>query len=165
MYRPTLLIGTACLIAGCLNGRVHPDAPGVVEYMELVRPRAIEIQDFLTKPIALGAGDKIDGIQIILEARDALGDRVKSAGVFIFELYEARSASADRRGERLGLWRVEIRTQDDMRRYWDMTRFHAFKLQLEQRELKPGKYILSAQLQAPGGVNLFDTYELTYAQG
>lgn len=165
MHGRVLLLALAALLFGC-NGvaRLKPDAPDVIEYLELVRPRTIEIQGFLTKPISLGADGKIDGIQIILEARDALGDRVKSAGTFIFELYETRIASADRRGQRIGLWRVQIRTQEDMREYWDMTRFHSFRLQLEQGELKPGKYILAAQLQAPGGVNLFDEYELTHTR-
>ncbi len=159
----SLLAALASLGASCARQPLSADAPDAAAYLELVMPREIEIQRYLTKPARLDGAERANGIEVILAARDELGDLVKSAGVFIFELHQVRPASGDRAGMRLAMWRVEIRTPDDMRRYWDrLTRFHDFPLQLEHGTLAPGRYILRAQLETPGGPRLFDEYRFTH---
>jgi hypothetical protein len=75
-------------------------------------------------------------------------------------------ASGDKYGERIGLWRMTVDSEEKLRQYWNrITRFYRFPLQLEQGTLPPGTYILKAQLIGPTGEKMFDEYEFENESG
>lgn len=133
-------------------------------FIELMTPRSVEIQRFLTKPVSYeGTGDA-DGVEVILAAKDATGDGVKCVGTFLFELYARRMASGDPYGKRIAYWTTRIDSNDSLMEYWDsLSRFYVFPLRLDERRLDPGDYILTAQLETPAGDKLIDDYEFTHS--
>jgi hypothetical protein len=153
------IVALFLIFGGCSGSEIRSDDPAVQRYVELVMPRKIEIQRYLTKPASVPGSQKAGVMEVILASRDSQGDLTKSAGVFLFELFEQRMASGDRLGRRVDFWRIEVQSEADMQRFWDrLTRFHYFRLEVESGDLPPGSYVLTAQLETPGGVKLFDEY-------
>lgn len=154
--------------AGCENpaARINADDPDVAAFVELVMPRKIEIQHYLTRPVSFAGDGNADGIEVILAALDSFGDPVKCVGVFQLELNTLRMASGDRLGERIALWSIELDSREKMSEYWDrLARFHRFPLKLAGGRLEPGKYILTARISTLGGQKLFDEYQFTHEAG
>ena len=140
---------------------VQPSSPEVAEYVQLVMPARIQIQRFLTKPVSFAGDGSADGLEVILAAYDSADDLTKVVGTFHFEL-QSRKAR-EHVGTRLAFWPVELKSEKAMRTYRDsLSRFYTFPLQLEQKPLPAGQYVLSAWLLLPTGQRLFDEYEFTY---
>lgn len=154
--------------AGCASnmGPHNAMSGDMAAFIQLVTPRKIQIQRYLTKPVSLdGAGDP-DGIEVILQALDSLDDPVKCIGMFHFELRTHRFNEGDRIGTRVGFWRVEIGSDETVREYWDrLARYYRFPLSLREGPLPPGQYVLSATLMFPTGDKLFDEYTFTHESG
>ncbi len=145
---------------------VTGDGPEMSAFVELMMPKAIEIQHYLTRPRDFSGDGSADGVEVVLVARDSFGDSVKCVGTFHFELYTMRLASGDKLGERVAFWPVTINSDKRMVQYWDrVTRSYLFKLQLSDGRLAPGRYVLTAQLITPAGSKLYDTYEFAYKTG
>lgn len=141
--------------------RIDTSDPQQAAFVELVTPRAIEIQRYLTKPIASRKDGPFDTIEVILAALDRFNDPVKVVGTFHFELYVARPASGDRLGQRVAFWEVVIDSQEALERFWDRpSRYFRFPLKLEPPTLEPRAYVLTARFIAPWGDRLFSQYEL-----
>jgi hypothetical protein len=160
-----------CLILAAAGGcqqssaRLGDDA-ALTTFVELVRPRQIEIQRHFTKPVSYEGSGDADGLEVIVAAKDASGDEVKCVGEFLFELYEQRLASGDPLGKRVAYWAVSVDSADSVQLYWDsLSRFFKFPLRFEQQVLAPGRYVLTAQLAAPGGAKLRDDYDFSYRAG
>ena len=170
-YSPSLcgLLAAVWLASGgCADGTssIRLDNPELEAFLELVLPRRIEIQRYLTKPISFTGGAEADGLEVMLAAHDAAGDFTKLVGTVHFELHTMRMASGDRVGERIALWPVELTSKATMVEYWDsLSRFYRFPLKLDGRTLAPGRYILNARLISPTGTKLFDQYEFSYEAG
>ena len=140
---------------------VQATSPEVAEYVQLIMPARIQIQRFLTKPVSFAGDGSADGLEVILAAYDASDDLSKVVGTFHFEL-QARKVR-ESVGTRVAFWPVEMKTAQALRTYRDsLSRFYTFPLQLEQKPLPAGQYVLSAWLQLPTGQHLFDEYEFTY---
>ena len=150
-----LLVSTAC--------RSTPDTgSGVGPFVDLVMPRTIEIQSFTRAADLEGRGEP-DSLEVFVETQDGFGDGTKTLGVFQFELHTRRYASADKLGERVGYWRVELNQAENNHDHWDhLSRFYRFELALPAEALRPGEYVLTASLEAPSGDRLFDEYPLAY---
>lgn len=168
MRRYCLLVLILVIAAGCqpTTPKVSLENPDLAAFVNLMMPRTIEIQHGFTQPREIAGGDKPNGIEVVLAAKDAFGDDVKCVGTFIFELYTLRMASGDRYGKRIGFWTVHVNSDESMRTFWDrLSRFYNFQLQLDEGPLPPGRYILTAQLLFPTGDKLFDEYSFAYATG
>lgn len=167
MMRSTGPIGvllTATLgVCSCTNSStsVQTSDPELAAYLQLLLPARIEIQRFLTQPVSFAGDGNADGLEVVLAAYDASGDLTKVAGTLNFELVSRKPA--EHIGTRVALWPIEIKTEKAMRLYRDrLSRYYDFPLQLEQRPLPAGQYVLSAWLNLPAGERRFDEYEFTY---
>lgn len=151
--------------AGCPhNASIDPQNAKQAAVLELAKPKAIEIQPYLTKPVRLEGEGPADGIEIIVAVLDRFDDEMKVVGTFNFELYTRRMASADRRDKRVGHWEpVEIDTAQAQQTYWHRpSRYYRFWLKLEDPPLPAGRYILNAWYVSPWDRKLFDEYEFTH---
>ncbi len=160
-----VLLLSAAGLPGCRQNRQQAllDQPDVAAYLEVVTPRKIHLERFLTRPRDFTADGDADGVEAVLVVQDRFGDPVKCLGRFHFELYTMRLASGDKLGERVAFWPVVVDSDQALARYWDkITRKFIFPLQLSQGTLQPGRYILSAELQTPMGRKLYDEYEFSY---
>ena len=169
MIRPRInlvaLSATLLILAGCQSDRatISADTPEMTSFLNIILPRKIEIQHYLTQPRAFGGDGVASGLEVILAAKDAFGDDVKCVGKFNFELYSQRLASGDKFGKRVGFWTIEVNSEAAQRTYWDrLSRFYQFKLELDEGRLEPGDYILTAQLAPPTGDKLFDEYSFSH---
>ncbi len=169
MSRACILPGVGLvLLLGCQQpgARVQADNPGLAAYIQLLMPTRIEIQPFWTKVVSLAGTGQVDGLEVVLGAYDSFGDNTKLVGTLHFEVYARRLASAERRDNRLAFWPVNLDTKEQLTTYWDPAlRLYVFPLRLEQPNLAPGAYILTARLQTPTGDRLQDEYELTVDSG
>lgn len=151
-----------CGIAGCNDARINPDesAPESAAYVQMMMPRRIDVQRFLTKPVSFAQNGNPDGLEVVLAAVDEHGDPQKVCGTFHFELREWRPASGDEQGQRIAFWPVKIADEQASARFYDrLSRYHHFPLELESPPLKPGRYILCVRLLTPTADTLFGEYE------
>jgi hypothetical protein len=155
-----LILGSG-LLAGC--SQQNRGTPGDIEmaaWVDLMAPRAIEVQSF-TQPVSQTGNGAADAIEVILAADDATGHPIKVVGIFQFELYERRVAGGLMMGDRLAYWRVPVRSQEQQQRYWDeYARYYRFPL--EKNDLPAGEYILQAQFTGPTGEHLFDQFVIRF---
>lgn len=150
---------------GCSSSQstIQADDPQVASMVQMMMPRKVEIQRYLTRPCSVPAGGEANAVEVVLAAKDRLGDDVKCVGTYNFELFKHRDSSADRLGERVGFWSVAIDSEAALAQYWDrVTRFYNFRLELDEGKLPSGRYILSAQLTPAGADRLFDEYEFSH---
>ena len=152
---------TLIVLTGCTKDRTP--SPTMSSFVDLVVPRAIEIQTFTRAADLAGRGEP-DTLEVFVEAQDGVGDGTKTLGVFQFELHTRRYASGDKIGDRVGYWRVELNDPETSGEHWDhISRFYRFELALpEISTLRAGEYILTASLESPSGDRLFDDYTLSY---
>ncbi len=159
--QPAAMVALALSLCACQAERatISADSPEMASFLNIILPRKIEIQHYLTQPRAFDGDGKANGIEVILAAKDAFGDDVKCVGKFNFELFSQRLASGDKFGKRIGFWTIEVGSEAAQKMYWDrLSRFYQFKLVLDEGRLEPGDYILTAQLAPPTGDKLFDEY-------
>ena len=99
---------------------------------------------FFTKPKSFTGGALPEGLEVLLQTTDPMGDKVKVWGTFRFELYRYRDASGDRHGELVQHWTQSIGSFDDQARFWDrFTQTYRFQLGWEGTPLEPKhKYLL-----------------------
>ena len=160
-----LLGAIALVICGCEAQRatISADSPELTTFVNLMMPRKIEIQPYLTQPRSLDGSGNANGMEVILAAKDAFGDDVKCVGTFIVELYTQRLASGDKLGKRVGFWSISINSEDSQKAHWDrLSRFYNFLLELDAGKLEPGSYILTVQLTPPTGDKLFSEYAFNH---
>lgn len=157
---------TIVLSIGCQAPQrvIIGDNPELSAFVNIMLPRKIEVQRALTKAVAFDEAGNQNGIEVVMAVTDILGDEIKCTGTFNFELHAERPASGDRFGKRWGFWTVKVDDEASLREYWDRwSRFYKFRLQLDERTLPPGRYILSAQYMAPTGDKLFDEYTMQHS--
>lgn len=157
----TTLLLLSALQSGCQRGEIDDQAGGPTtdELVGYYSPTQIRLLPF-TKIRSFDDDLVPDGVAVSLRPLDGAGDPVKAYGSFLFELYEYRQATADRRGRRLQAWRQTIHTLDEQRTFWErVTSTYEFQLSWEGEPLPiDRKYILAASFEAPGADRLFDDY-------
>jgi hypothetical protein len=161
----TIVLAASLSLTGCQESRptVSMDDPAMGVFVNAVLPRTIEIQHYLTRPRSFAGSGDADGVELILAAKDAVGDDVKAVGTFNFELYTLRQASGDKLGQRMGFWSTTIDSPEALSQHWDrVTRFLSFKLELDEGKLPPGQYVLTAALVPPGGTRIADEYQFSH---
>jgi len=143
------------------NAAIQADDPDLATYLELVLPARVEIQRYLTKPVSYAGDGNADGLEVILAAYDKSDELTKVYGTLHFELVSRKIT--DSVGTRVAFWPIDITTDKAMHLYRDhLSRFYQFPLQLEQKSLPTGQYVLSVWLHLPGGRRLYHEYEFTY---
>lgn len=150
-------------LAGCTapNATIKADDPELGTYLDLVLPSRIQIQRYLTKPISYAGDGNADGIEAILAVYDKSDELTKVYGTFHFELVSRKAGETI--GQRIAFWPVDIKTDKAVHLYRDhLSHFYQFPLQLEQKSLPAGQYVLSVWLHLPGDRRLYDEYEFTY---
>jgi hypothetical protein len=130
------------------------------EQVDLLLPRTIEILPF-TKPASFDDDAIPDGIEAVIRPLDAFGDQTKAVGRFRFELYAFKPASSDHRGDRLGMWEVDLSDRAAQTDHWDrITRTYRFHLLWTGRPPRPGKYIIEVTYLPPIGQRIASQYEI-----
>ena len=158
----------AVLVCGCAprQAAFRTNNPQLDAFIELMTPRRIEIQRYLTRAVSFDGSGNPDGIELVLAAKDAFDDEVKCVGTILVELYRRPKASPDRLGKRVADWQVDITTAEKLSAYWDnVARCVKLPLALPDVKLRPGRYVLTAQLTTPTGQHLQDRYEFTVEPG
>ena len=156
-----LLAGLVALGGCAKSASVQASDPELAAYLQLIQPEKIEIQRFLTQPVSFAGDGSADGLEVVLAAYDVSGDLTKVAGTLYIEMTSRKAG--DNIGTRLALWPIEIKTEQAMRLYRDrLSRYYDFPVQLEQRPLPAGQYMLSVWLNLPTGERLMDEYEFAY---
>jgi hypothetical protein len=165
--RTAALFLPVCFLAcGCRQGidRV-PCEQDKIAQLQLMLPCKIEIQPF-TSIRSFDEDDIPDGILLVLRPVDSLGDPVKAAGQFYFELWTFVEASGEPKGERLAFWERCINTEQDMRLYWTHAQMFEFQLAWVGQgagKIEPGKkFVLRAVWRTPWDTTLTDEYILNF---
>lgn len=144
----TCMAGVGLLFAlGCTSGgaSVSDQAP------RLYQPKQVEILPF-TKVCSFDDDEIPDGVEVVLRPVDAMGDAMKAYGRYHVELHEYQKATAQRAGERLLFWQVQINSVADQRRYWDrITRTYQFRLAWDRPLVPNEKYLLHVTYFPPTG--------------
>lgn len=140
-------------------GDAGASSASMAEFVQLMLPRSIEIQRYLTRPVSFAGSGATDGMEVILAALDSFGDPAKCVGNFQVELNERRYASGDKVGKRVALWSIPVDSEGALREYWDrLSRFFRFRLKLEGPALPTGEYVLTVTFVSPNGDKLHDEY-------
>jgi len=111
--------------------------------------------------------DKNEGVlkaRIYVDIIDSFGSRIKSPGVFRFELYEFVPRSAQPMGKRILLWPdIDLTDAAENNSYWrDHLRAYEFELDLGFTPVQPVTFILYATCITPAGHRLNDAFQLEY---
>jgi hypothetical protein len=164
-----LRLGTlsALVAAGCRSPRgpdYIPSEPEKIEMLSLMVPDRIRIEPF-TKITSFNPDNLPDGILAVVRPLDRLGDPVKAAGLFYFELWTYVNASGERKGEQLAFWDRTIASAEEMRLYWTKAQMYEFQLIWTggAEQLQAGrKYILTATYRTPWDTTIRDEYVLEF---
>ena len=154
--------GVSCLFA-CAPKSVTGVDP-LDESLLFLMPAEIHIVEAFSNWADLDGEPGIDGIDVYVQPVNAAGDAIQAAGAMYVELFTFRPASADRRGERLGIWDFDLASQEDQDRRWNRaTQMYRFPVVLteDSRPTKPAtKFVLSVTHNPPVGFRRTDEYIL-----
>ena len=145
-----VLVGAGvALCAGCPKRGERSPAESADRLAELYEPVGLELLPG-TEPVGTRDADRYDQLRVILALHDHQKDRTRGFGQFRFEIYEYRPASADRRGERWGVWNVPIESHKDLDEHWDpFNRMFEFRLDFQNLVPPVEKAVLEVTFQGP----------------
>lgn len=91
-------------------------------------------------------------LNVFLSILDAFGSQMKAPGGVRFELYEHVQRSAEPKGQRIGIWSIDLTDPAENNRYWrDFLRAYEFMLTLGTDASKSRTYVLEATFLRPSG--------------
>jgi len=163
-----VLCGLVAATAGCNPRQTSMgDAQARQQALALLLPSKIRIEPF-TRVTLDPRGSAPRDLHVYVRAEDQFGDPIKVAGSFNCELYTFKQASADPKGQRVELWRIDVLDKKDQRRYWDHTaQMYEFRLQIGQlfgeegtAPLDQGQAVLLLTYNTPWGEHLEAEYIL-----
>ena len=154
---------TACVCGGCsFKGRQssgerayarsqHPGRSGVLTTSGYWRPEAVRIRVYPSTRFVNHNGLTI--LQARVELFDEMGDSVKSAGRFFFELFETGMEGAAQK--RLYSWEIPVLTLKQQRMYYEpIVRGYHFSLQLHDEQSPKQNVVLRVLITTPQGKRL-----------
>lgn len=144
-------------------------SPDEQKALQMLLPANVKIQPF-TQVTSFDADGIPDGIELMVQPVDRIGDPVKVVGRFTFELWTFRAASSDRKGRQLQFWEVVLDSEKDQSRFWDRTAMmYIFNLDVvpgavpageDTGPIVPGKLVVVATYHTPSGEHLTDEFFL-----
>jgi len=162
-----VMVGLATQMTACRSTARTGDIADRERALALLVPAKIEIVAPFTnlKSFAkTGDSDGPDGIEVLLQARNAMGNPgLMIAGQIRVELYSYVPASANHKGRRLEFWNVELRTKDQQKSYWNrLTQMYEFRLGVDTGRIpKADRYVLLVTYRSPFGSQLSDELVLS----
>lgn len=161
-----VLAGSLPFLAGCQSSGPErvPTEPERVRMLSLMMPAAIEIQPF-SKIRSFDEDEVPDGLLVVVRVTDRLGEPVKAAGLFYFELWTYLPASGEPKGERLAFWDRSIASVDEIRQYWTRAQMYEFRLAWTAglNAIAPNrKYVLKATYRPPWDEIIQDEYVIDF---
>ena len=126
---------------------------------------AVEV-DFIGLTEVVWHGDTRESARVTayLDLIDNFGSKIKSPGVFRFEIYEFVPRSSQPKGKRLQFWDdLDLTDPKENDRFWhDYLRAYKFELELSFFPKEGQTFILMATCLTPNGRRLEDSTQLTY---
>lgn len=103
-------------------------------------------------------------IQAYVELLDSSGSRIKSPGVFRFELYHFKPRSSTPKGKRIFAWEeIDLTSSAENNSYWqDHLGAYRFDLKLDFAPPQNQTYILEIHCLTPTNKRLVKLYQLQY---
>jgi hypothetical protein len=153
-----LLVGLGCdsALLGPL-GKSSDDFNGIV-YARYA-PTKIEVMPLTEFAVN---NDEQMMLKVYVSLQDSFGSRIKTPGVFRFELYERIERSSKRKGRRVAIWPdFDLNERGVNNEYWrDFLRAYEFQLQFEPK--KDVNYVLEVMCMCPNGKRLLSEFGFTY---
>lgn len=121
-------------------------------WYELFGPKSVVVDPF-TKFADLDSGGAAPakGLEVRVRLKDAFDDPVKALGSFRVQLYNFVPRSLETRGKECGNWLINILSEQDIRKYYDLIdRSYRFPLKLEHG-LETKKIIVEITYYLPDG--------------
>jgi len=107
--------------------------------------------------------ERTSGVKVYVDLLDSFGNRIKSPGVFRFELYEFVPRSSEPKGKRIFIWRPDIDLTNAARNnsYWrDFLRAYQFDLDLNFKVKANDAFMLEVTFTTPAGKRLRGLFQL-----
>jgi hypothetical protein len=141
------------VLAGCSSPTMPQ--PRTDEENRLFGPVSMKLDTF-SKVKNWSGGSKPDGVEALVEFDDRFGDRTKSAGTILFELYDYRPYWPDPRGGRLANpWTASLSSYDLQKAHWDpASGAYLFRLACPSLQWNHN-YVLSAVVETSPGNRFF----------
>lgn len=138
--------------AGCEQAYIVPlsKANKVVSVYTSFSPKKIEFMP-LTEVVNTEKMQRPPAIRAYISLLDEFGCKIKSPGVFRFELYQRLERSGDRKGRRVQIWPdIDlVEPQENAARWQDFLRAYLFDLGFMPQSNQ--QYILQATFLSPSG--------------
>jgi hypothetical protein len=118
----------------------------------------------LTEITPVSEGPLQGKINVYVDLVDSFGCRVKSPGLFRFELYEFVPRSSEPKGKRMSIWPdIDLTDATDNNSHWrDFLRAYQFELPLSFSPRPDESFVLEVTFTTPRGNRLRDTFHLRY---
>ena len=159
-------LGALCVLAGCddslnamrrngaqsgMPGAVSRENPyqhvNVPSPLNELLPRAIQIHEFTSVEKFTAAKQ---GVNVRLQCTDGFGSRTKAFGRFRFELRQFVPAEANKAGDLIRWWVVDLLDVAANKQHWQNTlMLYEFKLECDQPLTMNTKYVLVAAFESP----------------
>ena len=159
-YYRSIHIGASLLPAlmGCTSTPSPTEDAARERMLALLMPGKIEIVAPFTRVKSFDDDTTPDGIELLLQAVNCLGDPGMIVGRVHVDLFEHVPASSDPKGRRLQYWDVELSTIQQQRTFWNQaTQMYEFRLGVDPG-LIPAKdrFVLHVMYTSPLGEHLTD---------
>ncbi len=150
--------------AGCRQTTYDPLETQDYASLRVLMPHSVNIVEPFTTWADFDGTPGIDGINVFVQPVNAAGDPIQASGDIYVELHALQPASADPKGESLGIWDFPLHTQSEQDARWRRAvQMYDFPIQLpaSARSAKPAtKYVLSVTCNPPVGERRTDEYIL-----
>lgn len=157
----TMFIG----LSACASTPVVVDEQAKRKMLALLMPSRIEIVEPFTRVKSFDDDDTPDGIELLLQAVNPLDNPgLMIAGHLRVELFEFVPASADKTGQRLEHWEIELTTTEQQKTYWNqLTQMYELRLGIDPSKIPLAEeYVIVVTYSTPLGEYLTDDYVIKY---
>lgn len=161
LFATTIFIG----MSACATTPVVVDEQAKRKMLALLMPARIEIVEPFTHVKSFDNDDIPDGIELLLQAVNTLDNPgLMIAGHVRVELFEFVTASADKTGQRLEHWEIELTTTEQQKTYWNqLTQMYEFRLGIDTTKIPLAEeYVIVVTYSTPLGEYLTDDYVIKY---
>jgi hypothetical protein len=158
------LIVIWALSAGCEPGgplsRISAGSGNVFNDYAASKVRIVGLSEFTNA----SQKERRSTLNVYVDLLDSFDNRIKSPGVFRFELYRFEPRSSQPKGKRIFIWPdIDLKDADLNNSYWqDFLRSYRFDLDLNFAPRPNDSFIVEATFTTPRGRRLRDTFQLRH---